>query len=106
MMKRKVKGNKVEMVDESKTDEEEAKRELREKMATKLSSRERNFIIISDILIVGFITIDLFAFTGLININMSLLSLANLPMIAFSYYYFRFKKRIASKAFREAEKNG
>lgn len=105
-MKRKVKGNKVEMIDESKTDEEEAKRELREKMATKLSSREKNFIIISDLLIVGFITIDLFAFTGLININMSLLSLANLPMIAFSYYYFKFKKRIASKAFRESDKNG
>lgn len=94
------------MLDESKSDEEEAKREFRKKMAANLSSRERNFIIISDILIVGFITIDLFAFTGLINVNMGLLSLANLPMIAFSYYYLRFKKRITIKAFREAEKNG
>jgi len=94
------------MLGESKSDEEETKRDFREKMATNLSSRDRNFIIISDILIVGFITIDLFAFTGLININMSLLSLANLPMIVFSYYYFRFKKRITIKAFREAEKNG
>jgi len=94
------------MLDESKSDEEEAKKEFRKKMAVNLSSRERNFIIISDILIVGFITIDLFAFTGLININMSLLSLANFPMIAFSYYYLRFKKRITIKAFREAEKNG
>lgn len=94
------------MLDESKSDEEEAKREFRKKMAINLSSRERNFIIISDILIVGFITLDLFAFTGLININMGLLSLANLPMLAFSYYYFRFKKRITIKAFREAEKNG
>lgn len=94
------------MLDKSKSDEEESKRAFRKKMATNLSSRERNFIIISDIFIVGFITIDLFAFTGLINVNMGLLSLANLPMIAFSYYYFRFKKRIAIKAFREAEKNG
>ena len=94
------------MLEKSKSDEEEAKRELHKKMATNLSSRERNFIIISDILIVGFVTIDLFAFTGLININMGLLSLANLPMIVFSYYYFRFKKRISIKAFREAEKNG
>jgi len=94
------------MLDESKSDEEEAEREFRKKMVTNLSSRERNFIIISDILIVGFITIDLFAFTGLININMGLLSLANLPMVAFSYYYFRFKKRITIKAFREDEKNG
>jgi len=93
-------------VSESKSDEEETKREFRKKMAANLSSRERNFIIISDILIVGFITIDLFAFTGLININMSLLSLANLPMIAFSYYYLRFKKRMTIKASREAEKNG
>lgn len=94
------------MLGESKSDEEEAKREFRKKMANNISSRERNFIIISDILIVGFITIDLFAFTGLIKINMGLLSLVNLPMIAFSYYYFRFKKRITIKAFREAEKNG
>lgn len=94
------------MLDESKSDEEENKRDFLNKMVTNLSSRERNFIIISDILIVGFITIDLFAFTGLININMSLLSLANLPMIAFSYYYFRFKKRMTIKALSEAEKNG
>jgi len=94
------------MLNESKSDEEEAKREFRKKMAANLSSRERNFIIISDILIVGFITIDLFAFTGLINVNMGLLSLANLPMIAFSYYYLRFKKRMTIKALREAEKNG
>ena len=94
------------MLDESKSDEEEAESEFRKKMVTNLSSRERNFIIISDILIVGFITIDLFAFTGLININMGLLSLVNLPMVAFSYYYFRFKKRITIKALREAEKNG
>jgi len=94
------------MLNESKSGEEEAKREFRKKMAINLSSKERNFIIISDILIVGFITIDLFAFTGLININMGLLGLANLPMIAFSYYYLRFKKRMTIKAFREAEKNG
>lgn len=94
------------MLDKSKSDEEEAKREFRKNMAINLSSRERNFIIISDILIVGFILIDLFAFIGLINIDMGLLSLANLPMVAFSYYYFRFKKRITIKAFREAEKNG
>lgn len=94
------------MLGESKSDEEGTKREFRKKMATNLSSRERNFIIISDVLIVGFVTIDLFAFTGLININMGLLSLVNLPMIAFSYYYFRFKRRIAIKAFREDEKNG
>lgn len=94
------------MLGKSKSDEEEAKIEFRKKMATNISSRERNFIIISDILIVGFVTIDLFAFTGLININMGLLSLVNLPMIAFSYYYFKFKKRIAIKAFREDKKNG
>jgi len=94
------------MLDKSKSDEEEAKREFRKKMAINLSSRERNFIIISDILIVGFITIDLFAFTGLININMGLLSLANLPMLAFSYYYLRFKKRIMIKVVRESDKNG
>jgi len=94
------------MLDKSKSDEEEAKKEFRKKMSINLSSRERHFIIISDILIVGFITIDLFAFTGLININMSLLSLANLPMVAFSYYYLRFKKRITIKVFREAEKDG
>ena len=93
------------MLGESKSDEEGTKREFRKKMATNLSSRERNFIIISDVLIVGFVTIDLFAFTGLININMGLLSLVNLPMIAFSYYYFKFKKRMTIKAFRD-EKNG
>lgn len=94
------------VLNKSKSDEEETERELREKTATNLSSRERNFIIISDILIVGFVTIDLLAFTGLININMGLLSLVNLPMIAFSYYYFKFKKRMTIKALREAEKNG
>jgi len=94
------------MLDKSKSDEEEAKREFRKKMAINLSSRERNFIIISDILVIGFITVDLFAFTGLIDINMGLLSLANLPMVVFSYYYLRFKKRITIKAFREADKNG
>ena len=94
------------MLGESKSDEDDVKRELRKKMTINLSSRERNFIIISDILIVGFITIDLFAFTSLINIDMGLLSLVNIPMIAFSYYYFRFKKRIAIKALGEAEKNG
>lgn len=92
-------------LDESKSGEEDTKKASRKKIAIKLSSRERNFIIISDILIVGFITIDLFAFTGLININMSLLSLANLPMVAFSYYYYKFKKRITIRALREAEKN-
>lgn len=92
-------------MDESKSGEEDTKKASRKKIAIKLSSRERNFIIISDILIVGFITIDLFAFTGLININMSLLSLANLPMVAFSYYYYKFKKRITIRALREAEKN-
>ena len=40
------------MLGESKSDEEEVKRELRKKMTINLSSRERNFIIISDILIV------------------------------------------------------
>jgi len=92
-------------LDESKSGEEDTKRASRKKIAIKLSSRERNFIIISDILIVGFITIDLFAFTGLININMGLLSLANLPMVAFTYYYYKFKKRITIRALREAEKN-
>lgn len=92
-------------MDESKSGEEDTKRASRKKIAIKLSSRERNFIIISDILIVGFITIDLFAFTGLININMGLLSLANLPMVAFTYYYYKFKKRITIRALREAEKN-
>ena len=94
------------MLDKSKSDEEENKREFLNKMAINLSSRERNFIIISDILIVGFVTIDLLAFTDLININMGLLSLVNLPMIAFSYYYFKFKKRMTIKALSEAEKNG
>ena len=94
------------MLDKSKSDEEENKREFLDKMAINLSSRERNFIIISDILIVGFVTIDLLAFTDLININMGLLSIVNLPMIAFSYYYFKFKKRMAIKALSEAEKNG
>ena len=93
------------LLDESKSGEEDTKRASRKKIAIKLSSRERNFIIISDILIVGFITIDLFAFTGLININMGLLSLANLPMVAFTYYYYKFKKRITIRALREAEKN-
>ncbi len=96
----------MSLSDKSKSDEEEAKREFRNKMADNISSRERNFMIISDILIVGFVTIDLVAFTGLINIDMGLLSLANLPMIAFSYFYFRFKKRITIKVFRGAEKNG
>jgi len=95
----------VILLDESKSGEEDTKRASRKKIAIKLSSRERNFIIISDILIVGFITIDLFAFTGLININMGLLSLANLPMVAFTYYYYKFKKRITIRALREAEKN-
>jgi uncharacterized membrane-anchored protein YitT (DUF2179 family) len=94
------------MLDKSKSDEEENKREFLDKMAINLSSRERNFIIISDILIVGFVTIDLLAFTDLININMGLLSLVNLPMIAFSYYYFKFKKRMTIKALSEVEKNG
>jgi hypothetical protein len=94
------------MLDKSKSDEEENKREFLDKMAINLSSRERNFIIISDILIVGFVTIDLLAFTDLININMGLLSIVNLPMIAFSYYYFKFKKRMTIKALSEAEKNG
>jgi uncharacterized membrane-anchored protein YitT (DUF2179 family) len=94
------------MLDKSKSDEEENKREFLNKIAINLSSRERNFIIISDILIVGFVTIDLLAFTDLININMGLLSLVNLPMIAFSYYYFKFKKRMTIKALSEVEKNG
>ena len=94
------------MLDKSKSDEEENKIEFLDKMAIKLSSRERNFIIISDILIVGFVTIDLLAFTDLIKINMGLLSIVNLPMIAFSYYYFKFKKRMTIKALREAEKKG
>jgi hypothetical protein len=94
------------MLDKSKSDEEENKREFLNKIAINLSSRERNFIIISDILIVGFVTIDLLAFTDLININMGLLSIVNLPMIAFSYYYFKFKKRMTIKALSEVEKNG
>jgi hypothetical protein len=96
----------VILLDKSKSGEEDPKRASSKKITIRLSSREKNFLIMSDILIIGFITIDLFAFTGLININMGLLSLANLPMVAFTYYYYKFKKRITIRALRDADKYG
>ena len=77
----------------------------RRKVQVKLSRGERRFIIISDFLIVGFIILDLLSITDLIEIDLGALTLANLVMVGFTYYYFRFKRRITIKAIRETEKS-
>jgi len=87
------------------SDVEKPEKAPRRKVAVKLSKGERRFIIISDFLIVGFIILDMLSITDLIEIDLGSLALANLVMVGFTYYYFRFKRRITIRAIREAEKS-
>lgn len=73
----------------------------RKKPVIKLSKNERRFIIISDFLIVGFIIVDFLFIADLIKVNLMSFALANLIMVAFTYYYYRFKRRIAIRALRK-----
>jgi len=87
------------------SDAEKPEKAPRRKVQVKLSKGERRFIIISDFLIVGFIIVDLLSITDLMAIDLGSLALANLVMVGFTYYYFRFKRRITIRAIREAEKS-
>jgi len=88
-------------LDGSDSSGKEGKKAGRKSVPIELSNRERRFIIFSDFLIVGFIVLDLFYITDIIRVDLTIMTLANLIMVAFTYYYFRFKRRITIRTIKE-----
>jgi len=68
-----------------------------------LSTFERAFLSISDILTVAMIILDLSFLSGMIDIDLSVMLVANLVMVGCSFVGYQIKKRARRRLEREIE---
>jgi len=78
------------------------KEKIKKMIKSRLSERERIFLIICDLLTVAIVLVDLIVLTGLAQIsNLGILTLVNLVVVGISYLSYRLRKNVGRKVVRE-----
>ena len=90
--------------EKGKISEQGSKKAVERRPRSKLSKKERSFIILCNILLVTMIIVDLFQVFGFIKLeNFIVFILANLVGLSFGYVSYRIKRRVRIRALREQE---